>query len=108
MRVTIDIDGNAFRCVRAFFWLKYLFEKVFIRRSAFRGWHIVAFTKIKDFSVILLVRRVLGDDVTRIEFDEERLMKPKQVLWTCKDGRYAGEWWEDIERVFDFKVRICG
>lgn len=106
MRVTIDIDGNAFKCVRAFFVLKYYFGKVLIRvSSSGRGWHIVAFTPITDFSVILLIRRVLGDDLVRIKFDEERLLKPKQILFTKKGKNWAGEWYEDIERVFQFKIK---
>jgi len=100
VRVTVDIDGGVLNLLKAFFTMKYYFGNCYVRRSpSGRGWHLMSFTPIKDFDKILQIRRALGDDEARIHFDEKRLKKPKQVLWTVKDGNAAGEWWDDVERV---------
>lgn len=69
--VKLDFDKpTQFILLRAYFTLKYLGAKVFTFRTN-KGWHIYALFD-KEGKSPLDLRRYLGDDEGRIEFDEVR------------------------------------
>jgi hypothetical protein len=85
------------RLIRSYYNLRYVAGVVYVRRSASgRGWHLKAHGLKIDFEKCLLLRAFLGDDEVRVSLDRERLAKPKQVLWTVKNGMPATEWVEDV------------
>ncbi|MCD6148449.1 hypothetical protein J7J18_03695 [bacterium] len=97
MRVTIDIDGKGvlakWKVALDFLVLKVLSRgNAYVRRSANNKFHLKAHGLPISFRTSLLIRALLGDDKMRIKFDLERKKKPKQILWSWKDGKYAGRW----------------
>ena len=74
-----------------------MLEETEIRVSSRKhGVHVRGFAECSD---VMQVRKLLGDDTQRIEFDEERTSKPKAVLWSEKNmngKRFrAGRWSRD-------------
>lgn len=103
MRITVDLDEpSALEVIKAYYNLAYLArltgaEKPQIRISASgRGVHIKAHGFRLSDEDIEVIRRWLGDDEARIYFDRRRLLKPKQVLFTEKNGRRACVWCGDV------------
>lgn len=47
------------------------------------------------------LRIACRDDIRRIKFDEQTSMKPKQILFDCKNGKQAGKWLPDLEKVIE-------
>lgn len=102
MRITIDLDKpDNLRIQVCYYNLWYITNiKPFIRLSASgKGVHLKVHG-IKDGEIIVNeIRKILGDDSVRVKFDEERIAKPRQVLWTVKNGKKAGVWTDDIDLV---------
>lgn len=98
MRVTVDVDFDKLKAVRAFYNLKYALGNCQIRSSSRRGWHLRSFGA-KDWKTVMTLRMLAGDDEARLKFDEVFVWKPKQVLWTSKEGRFSSEWHDDIWEV---------
>ena len=93
MRLTLDYDNPSRRKVIAVIAvLKLTGKPVFVRRSANNNLHLKVHGLRIPFGVSLLLRYLLGDDRMRIKLDRQRLAKPKQILFTVKDGKRAGEW----------------
>lgn len=93
LRVTVDMDKpSRLKAETVMRILKLLGGWVFIRRSADHGLHIKSHGHRIPFWVSLLIRFVLGDDRRRVCFDITRCFKPKQLLFTAKDGKRAGMW----------------
>jgi hypothetical protein len=96
-RVTISVDRDsdkAYRALKSYFNMAYFFEKVKVRQSSFRGFHLEAFIPQElSFDTLNDFRLAFGDDVGRIAFDERSLTmgKPKQVLFDWKNGERAGQ-----------------
>ncbi len=102
MRITIDLDNpNNLTIQKCYYNLWYTTNiKPQIRLSASKkGVHIKVHGVIKKEDIINNIRKTLGDDTIRVKFDEERIAKPKQVLWTIKNGKKAGEWTYDIDTI---------
>jgi len=94
MRVTVDVDNpSRLRVEYPMRVLKLLGGQVFIRKSASRGLHIKAHGLNIPFWASLVLRALLGDDRHRVLFDFQRTFKPKQLLFTVKDGKLAGRWY---------------
>jgi hypothetical protein len=97
---SLDLDSDSlYNLQRIFYNIKYFADLVFIRKSANKGFHIKAFLKgiltkekEKDF------REQFGDDGNRIKLDYKVNLegKPTNTLWTEKNGKFAGKWYEDI------------
>jgi len=97
LRITVDVDGDVMKLIRAYYNLRYIAGRVYVRRSASgRGWHLKAHGLNVDFGKSLIIRMLLGDDEMRVRLDEARVKKPKNVLWTNKKGSYSTEWCEDL------------
>lgn len=104
MRVTLDYDFSPeenstgavvyymFRMITAWLVLKALRGEVYVRRSASGRFHMKAHGLKIGFWTSILLRCFLGDDKMRIRFDIRRMKKPKQILWSEKNGKEAGEW----------------
>lgn len=100
MRVTCDFDDiTELDLIRAFYNLRYIAGNAWVRRSAFRGFHLKCHGLSISFEKSLELRRQFGDDSVRVILDEKRLKKTKQVLWTGKGGMEAGRWTEDVWEV---------
>jgi hypothetical protein len=86
-------EGGWLRCWILWSWLNAIYGKCYWRRSAKRGYHIrvhgLSEKEVKWW-------REVFDDPVRLRLDDERLKKPKQILWTCKDGDWAGEWRDSL------------
>ena len=94
--IKIDLDHNKRRAVRKIKLIVMLFDKVLVRRSANGGYHVKIFLD-QDLPVgeILKLRKMLGDDVRRIELDKERIkhgIVNFDVLFDEKNGKKAEEW----------------
>jgi len=89
MRVTIDLDEpSEFALLKAYFNIKALNGGAEARISASgEGYHFIVRGLPISFETSLRLRRLLGDDTTRIMFDEEESGKPKQVLYRKKGKR---------------------
>jgi len=102
MRITIDIDGKGrkekLKLIMAFYNLKYLGGRVYVRKSASRGYHVKAHGFKIPFEKTIPLRLYLGDDENRVSL-ENKEKKPKNVLWTVKGGLEAGEWRNDVWEV---------
>ena len=97
---SIDIDDKSlFLALKTFYNCAYIADKVLIRRSANKGFHIKAFV-YKELSreEEKHLREVFGDDKNRIAFDFNKNIhhKPRQILFTIKDGKRAGNWSDNI------------
>lgn len=104
MRVTIDIDNNGFlgkiHLTYAMLALRLMSRgNAYCRRSANKRFHVKCHGLRISFRTSLFMRFLLMDDDTRIRKDVERLKKPKQILWTHKDGKTAGVWLKSIREV---------
>jgi hypothetical protein len=90
MRLTIDLDtGGWLRCMILWSMFQYIYGRCYWRYSAKRGYHI----KVHGLKPEEVMKwRQIYDDEARIRFDDECYMKPKQILWTEKDGHFAGYW----------------
>lgn len=91
MRLTLDIDGKDEKTrmkVRDIMWtLRQQFEKHDIEVYATeRGYHFVVYDTGLSFEQVLELRNILGDDENRVKLDKELFKKPKQVLFTEKNG----------------------
>lgn len=96
MRVTVDLDSpRGLKLIEAYYCLGYFSGgRVLIRRSAKRprGWHLKAHGLPPSDTFYAEVRLRYGDDKNRVRFDLTRKKKPKQILWTEKDGEKASKW----------------
>lgn len=104
MRVTIDYDGKGILTKWKFTigWtiLNIVSHgKVYGRRSASGNFHLKCHGLKISFRTSLYLRLLLGDDKARIKFDLKRLQKPKQVLWSYKNGQKASEWTRNLLEV---------
>jgi hypothetical protein len=91
MRITIDVDGGELEALIKLLNLIH-YTRMFQRAKyelyrTRRGYHIIARDLPITFHQSLLVRMMIGDDVTRIALDEIDDAKPKQVLFTWKRDR---------------------
>lgn len=102
MRLTIDLDNPTNLDIqKCYYNLQYITKlKPQIRLSASgNGVHIkVHGLKISKEDLEIL-RETLRDDKIRIKYDRERVAKPKQVLWTVKNGKKASDWTYDIDSI---------
>ena len=93
---SIDIDSqDLFLALKTFYNCAYISDKVLIRKSANKGYHIKAFiygelSRDKEKHL----RELFGDDKNRIlmDFNPQLDHKPHQVMWTWKNGKRAGKW----------------
>jgi len=98
-RVTVDIDGYVGNfelvAVRAYYNLARLADEVEVHiSSSGEGIHLIGwFSEECDFPTRLKLRRTLGDDQNRLQFDLERFMAGVYtgVLWSQKDRRDSPE-----------------
>jgi len=99
MRLTLDLDEINWKVSFAYQSMKVL-SKIFGRgeeprirlSSSGRGVHLKVHGLKLGFWTIILLRRLLGDDRMRIRFDIRRHKKPKQILFTVKNGFRSGVW----------------
>jgi hypothetical protein len=103
MRLTLDFDDKGFtgkfRVTVAWLTLKVLSRnRQYARKSANKGWHLKAHG-LRHFRLIILLRLLLGEDRMRVKFDLVRQRKPKQILWSHKDGKSAGKWSKNLMEV---------
>jgi len=85
MRLTIDLDEpSQFQLLKTYFNLKRLGLEMEIETSARKGWHFIIYGIPLSQEQVLELRRLHGDDLNRILFDEKPYPKPKQILWTKK------------------------
>ena len=104
MRVTCDFDGDGFVCkfktTVAWLVLKTISRgAVYVRKSADKGYHLKCHGLRISFKMSLLVRFLLLEDKQRSVFDLTRTKKPKQILWSCKNGKPAGRWCKCLKKV---------
>lgn len=104
MRVTIDIDGTGFlsrmKVVIDWLALKAISRGAqYGRRSARGKFHLKAHGLPISFKVSLFIRILLGDDRMRVKLDMRRMKKPKQILWTEKDHKFATKWTQNLLEV---------
>lgn len=99
MRLTLDIDGNDDKTRKKVDVLCRLLIKKFDNHDmeiykTRRGYHLIVYDTGLTFKEVLKLRGLLGDDKNRIKLDEELIKKPKQVLFTEKNGyqRTLIEW----------------
>ena len=97
MRVSCDYDGTGFisrfKTTVAWLTLRIISRgQVYGRKSADKGYHLKAHGLKISFRLSLFIRILLLEDRKRCEFDMTRLKKPKQILWSHKDGKAAGKW----------------
>jgi len=92
MRVTIDLDErNEEKLLKiiAYFVKNFkVFPEVRISSSG-RGYHVVVRGLNISFEESIRLRKKLGDDAKRIEFDLKTKFKPKQILFREKNGKKA-------------------
>ncbi len=69
------------------------------RRSANGRFHLKAHYLRISFKTSLFLRVLLGDDRMRIRFDIRRMKKPKQILWTEKNHKFATRWTRSLLEV---------
>lgn len=104
MRITIDIDGTGFlskmNVVVDWFILKAISRGAqYGRRSAGRKFHLKCHGLPISFKVSLFIRILLGDDRMRVKLDMRRMKKPKAILWTEKDHKFATKWTRSLLEV---------
>lgn len=90
MRVTVDQDvPSEFQLLKTYFNMKALAGRVECARisSGGEGYHFIVRGLPISFETSLILRRLLGDDVVRIGFDEEPSGKPRQVLYSKRGTR---------------------
>ncbi|RLG89972.1 MAG: hypothetical protein DRO36_06865 [Candidatus Hecatellales archaeon] len=87
MRITLDIDGPAWKAWAAFYTHVSLSNKVEIYKTR-TGFHVIGYgAPVETPEQVIRVRRWLGDDPVRIDLDEALVKagKPFQILWTKKN-----------------------
>lgn len=102
MRISCDLDNPSYlKVLTSYYNLWFITKKKpQIRKSASgKGFHIRVFGSKLPVEEILQIRESLGDDELRIRFDREKESEPFDVLFSMKNGKYATEWTDDIERV---------
>ena len=100
----MDYDGNnfiaKFKVALSWLILKAISRcQVYVRKSADKGYHLKCHGLRISFKMSLLVRFLLLEDKQRSVFDLTRTKKPKQILWSCKNGKKAGEWSKYLKKV---------
>lgn len=85
MRITLDLDEpSELKLLKAYYNLRQ-FGNVEVRRSSSgRGYHMIVRGLPISYDASLLIRAMLGECKTRLRFDSEKNMKPKQILWSAK------------------------
>ena len=96
MRCTVDLDTlNQFKFLRAYLYLKRLSKRMEVwLSSSGGGYHVVGYGLRLDQQGAIELRRLLGDDLNRIRFDEETLTKPlgrRKPMQVLYDKRGYGE-----------------
>jgi len=104
MRVTLDYDSKGFltkmRVVSSWLILKTISRnRVYGRKSANKNYHLKAHGLPISFKVSLFIRILLGDDRMRVKLDMRRARKPKQILWSEKDHKFATKWTRNLLEV---------
>jgi len=104
LRVTCDYDGNGFvskfKTTVAWLVLKVISRKqVYGRKSVDNGVHLKCHGLRISFELSLLIRILLCEDRLRSKFDMRRTKKPKQMLFTHKNGKSAGKWSRNLLEV---------
>ena len=104
MRVTLDYDGDGFvskyHTILSWFVLKILSRGAqYGRKSADKGYHLKRHGLRISFKMSLLIRFLLLEDKQRSLFDLTRTKKPKQILWTHKEGKPASKWSRNLLEV---------
>jgi hypothetical protein len=89
MRVTIDIDTKGKEAGEAFRKLSEITKGLIEIWETRRGFHFIVRGLPISFEESLRIREECGDDPLRLRLDREMGDKPKQVLWTVKDGHVA-------------------
>jgi len=94
VRLTLDLDeGGWLRCWILWSWFNSIYGKCYWRYSATRGYHLKVHGLTEEEAEKW---RQIFDDPVRLKLDDKRLKKPKQILWTCKGGKWAGEWRDSL------------
>lgn len=97
MRLSVDVDSDrAYPVLRAYYNMAYFFNKVFVRQSSSRGFHLEAYIPQEiSFQLLNEYRLAFGDDNGRIAYDQKSVKqgKPKQVLFGKKKKKLAGKWY---------------
>ncbi len=87
MRVTVDLDyPSRLKLLKAYYNMRQIGDVEINRSAGGKGFHLVAYQLPITFEQSIELRRLYGDDPIRIDFDERYHLKPKQVLYTVKDG----------------------
>lgn len=101
--INIDIDtDNAYAALKAYYNLAHFFERVYVRQSSSKGFHLEAIIPQEiDFHRLVDFRLAFGDDMNRIIMDEKSIAygKPKGVLFDWKNGKWAGKWYKSIRPI---------
>lgn len=104
MRITLDYDGDGFltkmKATCAWLFLKAVSRGAqYGRKSSDSGIHLKAHGLPIKFRTVLMIRLLLFEDKRRVKFDVQRLKKPKQLLFSHKGGKSAGEWKQSLVEV---------
>jgi len=97
MRLTLDWDNiskkemvKRLELVKNFFPFNDI--EVYLSASG-KGFHVIVYNASNDFDEILFFRRIFGDDLKRVKYDEikHKISKlvPTQILFDKKKGKYA-------------------
>lgn len=104
MRISLDYDGTGFiskfKTTGAWLVLRIISRGAqYGRKSSDSGYHLKAHGLKLSFRLSLFMRILLLEDKKRSKFDMTRLKKPKQIMWTHKDGKAAGKWVRSLTEV---------
>lgn len=89
IRITADIDHKniqkiSYKIREAIRLYEIVPERIVIKKSNSKGYHIIIFTKDKlKKNEIMHIRKILGDDEKRLSMDKKR-RRPKQYLFKEK------------------------
>lgn len=88
MRLTLDIDDTSDKIIGE---LVKMLEAGFGGHDieiykTIKGYHLIVYDTGLTYAQVLKLREFLGDDKNRIKLDKELTDKPKQVLFTVKNG----------------------
>jgi hypothetical protein len=86
MRVTVDIDAKGKEAKEAFIKLSEITKESPEIWETQRGFHFIVRGLPISFEESLKIREECGDDPLRLRLDREMGDKPKQVLWSVKNG----------------------
>lgn len=87
MRVTLDVDHNSeWKRLAQYFNMKYVtgIDEIRVSASGEPNLHLIKRGLQISYENSLGVRAALGECPTRLRFDGENNMKPKQILWSEK------------------------